>query len=433
MNTTKHAVLTQQALIFIHEEERKLQQIRLKGPITHIRMLWEMGQTYGFTHFWIMPGTQFDQLRYDSLTDDGDFKTFVPLRGTEREEPEPRSARCWKDHAPGTHQIIVGYPARYPFDWTVEKPLDVLACIDYLEQTLSIPVQWSPMSMGEAYLKGLYSATHRLQSYLRSPETDLKKLPFKAQDVRWNRAIKPSEYELWVHMYDKNSAHPAAASSMSTGCGDPTYLPCEPPVIKPGSYRVTFDPQTSPFDGETLPPIIEEEWITADLLKFARRQGYTVTVHEAWVFNESHKLFGEWARDLWEARKLLRDQESFCYEPGRKNAYNTMKDILNKTISALRPNWWADMVNCARMAVLANILKLLAEKSITPFLVYHDDIAFISKEPDITLAIPGLLDRQDKLGGYKVKGSIKLTPELAQRINECDKPAKVITLLKRAR
>lgn len=429
---TKHAVVTDDKLVFIHPDARKLSAVKLDKPITHISELWEQGQATGITHFWIMPGTQFDTAGYDSLTNRDGYSIFVPLMGTPRQEEKPRSARCWKD-ASGTHKVIIGYAGRYPFEWTVERPLDVLATVDYLEQVLDMPVQWSPQSIGEAYLRKLYGATERLKSYLRPMTIDAGKLPFRkaGQDVRWKRQIVPSDG--WIVMYDKNSAHPSAASSMTTGAGDPVHIQGEPATIKPGVYRVSYDKQNSPFDGTRLPVIIEGEWITADVLKFARKQGYTVQIHECWQFEESHKLFTEWASDLRAMRTLLTDKESFCYEPGRVNAYWTIKDIMNRTISSLRANWWADMVGAARVAILANLDKMATEHGVYPFLVYHDDVAFICSTPDPERAIPGMLARADKMGGYKHKASIRLTPELAKQLNEIpDKEsAKALTLLKR--
>lgn len=435
---TKHAVLTDDKLVFIHPEVRKLQAIKLAAPITHTGELWEQGQATGITHFWVMPGTQFDNAGYNALAGRDGYSVFVPLMGTPRQEEKPRSARCWKDQTGGgTHQVIVGYAGRYPFEWTVEKPLDVLACIDYLEQVLSIDVQWSPQSMGETYLKGLYSKTQKLQSYLRPMTVDTHSIPFRkaGQDVRWKRQIKPLEHMggEWIVMLDKNSAHPSAASSMITGCGDPIHLDNEPPVLKPGVYRVSFDKGQSLFNGVSLPLVIEGEWITADVLRFARKQGYTVQVHECWLFEESHKLFSEWASDLWCARQLLKDKDAFCYEPGRINAYWTLKDIMNRTISSLHPNWWADMVGCARTALLANLQKFAAEYDNFPFLAYHDDIAFICEGPDPNEEMPGMLARSDKMGGWKHKASIRLTAELVAGLNAIpdDNVAKAITLLKR--
>jgi hypothetical protein len=441
---TKHAVLTDDKLVFIHPSVRKLQSIKLDAPITHIAELWSQGQTTGITHFWIMPGTQFDTAGYDALATREGYSIFVPLMGTERQEDRPRSARCWKDQTGGgTHQVIVGYAGRYPFELaTIERPLDMLACIDYLEQVLQIPVQWSPMVMGETYLRGLYSKTERLKSYLRPMTVDVSELPFMraSQDVRWKRQIKPLEHMggEWIVMLDKNSAHPSAASSMTTGSGDPIHLDSEPEVLRPGAYRVSFDKGTSIFNGVSLPLVIEGEWITADVLKFARKQGYTVQVHECYIFEESHKLFTEWASDLWCARQLLKDRDAFCYEPGRLNAYHIMKDIMNRTISNQRknPNWYADMVGCARTALLANFQKFTKEYDTFPFMAHHDDIAFICKGPEPEKELPGILARSDKMGGYKHKRSVKLNTELVNALNALPDDrrgsGRALTLLKEA-
>ena len=82
------------------------------------------------------------------------------------------------------------------------------------------------------------------------------------------------------------------------------------------------------------------------------------------------------------------------------------------------------MVGMARTAILANIAKF-SNEGCYPVLVYHDDIAFFSRESDPQLAVPGILDRQRELGGFKHRYSLPVTTDL---IATCDK-AKPTTIL----
>jgi hypothetical protein len=435
-SSLKHAVVTNDR-IFLISPERKLCARSLNQLITHISDLWRIGQELHITHFWIMPGTLIDEVGYTFLEKREGYNIFVPLA----EKAEfPRGARCWKENASGTHQIILSYPAREPFSWEVKHPLDVLACVDYLEQVLGLSIQWSPQSIGTAFLERQYT-TKRLQSLLQEGLIDQKKLPFRkaAPEIMFKRSLSHDMVGKYLHMVDKNSAHPSAASSMVTGVGDPTHItfeacPWRPPQKgehrQPGIYKVSVaDRGTSIFDGKSLPQIISSEWITLDVLLYAVKQGYTVKVHEAWVFAQSYKLFDEWARDLWKARQALKDEQRFPYTPGRENAYTTIKNIMNRTISSsTHRNWWADMVGLARVARLANLEKF-AKAGHTLTLVYVDDMGFICDHPHPETALPDVLDRQDKMGGYKLKYTLQITETMINDCNQFAKAGPMITYL----
>ncbi len=426
----KHAVVTDNMIVTISSQARKLHKETIPTP-HHISDLWQLGKDRGITHFWIMPDTQIASLEWAFVKNLDGWKIFIP--GEKIEDDPPHTAACKKGYVKGTFEICVNYPASgYGFAWLANCPLDVLATIDYLAQVLGTQdIKYSAKHLGKQYLKTLYSATKRLASYIAKPETDLKKLPFNlaGPEIFYGNLLTQEMIGMWFHHIDKNSAHPSAASSMMTGTGEPLHLTTQPIEVKrPGVYRVSFTVGASPFNGVTLPLIIESEWVTLDVLKYAIQQGYAVQVQEAWIFEHAYRVFDEWARDLFKARQSLKDAQRFIYEPARENAYRTMKNVLNTSISAMKDNvnWWADMVGMARVARLANLKKWADESGVYPLYVFCDDMGFVSPAPTPEEAIPGIferrlktgevIDNRQELGGYKLKYSMQITQEM---VNEC--------------
>ncbi len=410
----RHAVLTDTHIIWISENERRLTGCKYPIHPQHVSELWVMGKDLGVTHFWVMPGTPIDGMGYSFFTEKEEYDIFVSMgdKDGEQKPKYPRSARCTKDNV----EIKIGYPFREPFGWTCNHPLDVLAAIDYLQQLLPLTVQWSPQSMGERLLRDQYRATNRLQSYVADSTVDLGEMPFRkaAPDILFMQQWTPDMIGKYAHWFDKNAAHPTAAGMVTTGTGDPVHMVgCPEGPFKSGIYKVRFSSKGSPFDGVQLPKIIESEWITADVLRYAMKHGYQVDVMECYTFEHGYRLFEKWAPTLWDARQALKNKQRFPYEQGRENAYWTVKDIANRTISSLRKNWWADMVGQSRTAKLANLASW-AGMGHYPQVVYFDDMCFLSDDEAPEHAIPGILARQDKPGGYKHKCSVLLTSEMIQ-------------------
>lgn len=385
-----------------------------------------------------MPGTEIEAMGSAFLTARDGYKVFIPGQDELDMENCPHCAACKKGYVKGAFEIQVNYPsAPGGFNWTVNHPLDILAAVDYLSTVLQFSdINYSAQHIGKELLKRQYSATKRLQSYIAPCEMDLSALPFRqaAPEIFFLRPIAQliGDGSIYAHFVDKNSAHPCAASSMMTGTNEPVHVSPEHAASiadpkKPGIYCVTSHPGSSPFNGVKLPLIVESQWITLDVLKFARKQGYRIEVHEGWIFEHSYNLFGGkqgdegwskegWARFLWNARQSLKDEQRFPHPGGRNNAYYTAKCILNFSISAMKGNvnWWADMVGMARVARLANLRKFVEEWDLYPFYVYVDDMCFLSPEPDASKALSGVLNRCNELGGYKHKYTLQLTPEMIQ-------------------
>lgn len=403
--------------------DRKLYAEYLPGTFEHISSLWNACQRFKVTHVWCMPGSTPDRRGWAFFHPiEDEFNIFSPLSNAHPRPDFPRGGRCWREGSSG-HQIIAMFPHREPWSLPIENHSEPLAMTDYLSRVLSVPVQWSPQSMGIALLEQQYSKTTRLRSYLRKPTTDLTKLPFKLadRDVSWAARVSDNIIGLYLHVVDKRSNHPAAASYMECGIGEPHHHTGETDGKLPGVYRVTWRSGKSVYDGSRFPMIIESnEWVTQPILNFARLKGYEVKVHEAWIFQEHARLFGEWARDLWQARLALKQEHLFPFEPGREFAGDIVKAIMNHTISALNVHWWSQMVGNSRAGILANVWKF-AQDGYYPLFIYRDSIGYASNSP----LPPTFLD-PNKLGGYRAiyKQPIYLTSELVDQLKEIAGPNK---------
>lgn len=431
---TRHAVLEDNGvftrLVWVDQKTRTLVKRVIDRPLLHISALWEWSQMHNITHVWIMPDTVPDQKGWDFVRPEEGYNVFSPLYFDAERPEKPRSARCWCEGA-HKYQIIVGFPHREPWSLPVASHLDVLATVDYISQVLPIEMQWSPPSMGISLLESYYSKTIREKAFLKKPE-NVEKLPFKEadRDIDWASRFSEKEIGQYLHLYDKNSAHPAAASYMMCGVGTPLHVTGRVEPKTPGIYRVRWSSGGSLYDGACLPMVIEldKEWVTQNVLKLALREGYLVDVLEAYVYEKQHRIFNKWASDLWLARHALQDKTLFPYEVGRGFARDVVKAVMNHTISAYRDDWWAQMVGTSRAAILSN-MGVLGRQGYFPKFVYRDTLAYVSPIPRADLAIPGIMARQKELGGYKHVYSVEITPDLikdCEGINGAGKGGKMI-------
>ncbi len=411
-----HAVITD---LGAHTREGLL--MPFKRPLKHISEVEMLGRRVGVRHFWIMPGTHIDDLGWDFLKDMPGYKIFQPGKS---DGSGPTSATVKKD---GGQEVFVEWPAGSKWNWEVTAYQDIIDTLDYLSQHIqSDLIAYSPQYIGKKRLRQDYEATNRLQSRLSDPNYDLSKLPFRQTKPELffvsPTVLRRARAGMYVVSYDKNSAHPSAAQSMRTGYGDIAHLDALGSLLTPkqaGIYRVSFEINNSKFDGNLLPVIIPDEWVTLDVLLYAKKQGYTVDIKEAYVFKENYQFFKRWVPYFWQIRQALKDAERYPNEIARDNALETIKSIMNFTISALKghPNWWADMVSLSRVARLANLAKVEEEQGKTPLYVYADDVAYVSPY-DWTPegAIPGMTARSTELGGYKHRYSLQLSSEMLSKL-----------------
>lgn len=219
------------------------------------------------------------------------------------------------------------------------------------------------------------------------------------------------------------------------GYGNPMHLTSMSIIpTLPGVYHVTHTAH-APFDGNTLPLIInpEQEWVNLDVLNFALEQGYEVRIHEAYLFENRTKVLDEWALAVWNARQSLLERYGKEHPAVKEikrlatmgvGSFATSKEK-QESHAWIHLNFWTDAVSKARVNILANLLKY-AKAGYRPKLVYSDGLWFVTSESDYSLAVPDILDRAGKLGGYHYEYSFPVTSELVEKVQTLS-PGQVVT------
>lgn len=307
--------------------------------------------------------------------------------------------------------------------------------IRLLEQQLDVPCKYGNWWIARELLVRQWLGKPEV---IRDTTTDLRDLPFMraAYDLDHRRVLEPYMIGWTVHHFDKHWAYGAACRSVKLGIGDPVHLidqgdGTEITAGLPGIYRVSWGlwNDESTFNGVKFPHIIDprQEWITNDLLEYARSHGIGIKIHEAYLFENYTRILDKWAEKIWNARQYFHDQQG---PPSLKEAndaaYWEMKDIALKGVGSfatskdkhagidlIHPNWWADVVNKARVNVLANIEKC----GMAPLLIEVDGLYFVTRDTNWRTAVPGLNLTPGKLGAYKHEGSCTLTEELYAQAN----------------
>ncbi len=421
---TKHAVITDNYFHWLNDGIPAWRSC----TVIDARHAWLVAQAQGISHFWLMPGSE-QECAGDFLSEYEGFRTFVSK--TSEGLPKFASIRLI---ARSGHTVHIGYPAQGRWNWEIESPIDILQTVDYLESKMGVPVEWSPGHMGGDLLNQAWA--HKPE-VIRDCERDLRDLPFSeaAMGIDFRRELTEDMIGQWMHHYDKNSEYLAACRSVNNGIGDPVHLLDIAGDIKPGLpgiYRVEWGRgvlEECAFDNILLPMVIDprQEWITNDVLEYALKEGYMVKILEAWVFEDYKKILDAPAWAIWSARKEFKDEIFYDNQAARQNAYNTCKEIalifvgnfamsrqIHPGIDRIHPNWWADVVGRARVALLANIKRFAAVAG-APICVERDGLFFVSRDANWRTAVPGILDRQGELGGFKHEGSCVLTQDMYER------------------
>lgn len=420
-DTSVHKLVTDGA-------RRRIEEYRVAMP-NHIGDICTMATRLDITHFWIMP--QFTVTR--AFIENADSSAWdVSTRWSNyqdaghqvpRSDAHPIFARLWKRNTPGRdgHTVLMGLSVK---DWRwrdIEAPMDLLGILYYLDCVLKMPVEWSYEHMATVFFQSMV----KNPEWLRKSTIDITSvLKGAARDLKWvNPKVEPVLGGFFI-CYDVNSAYLSGYTGGSLGVGDPVHQAGVTDEKLPGVYRVSIDIATSPFDGKLLPKVFgRSDWLTHDLLASAREAGYGVEVHECWQYPEHHRVVGPTASALWDAREALHpergDSKRFPNLLCRRNAYESIKRIAlplpgrfaNAKTPVYRPDWWECGVGRARATQLRRLLKL-REQGFVPAWIYGDSLYFFSMDNNPVTAVPGMLDRQTKLGGYKCNGVIEVTQEV---------------------
>lgn len=414
--------------------DRRLIALRLPVAMHTIADLRKLAQETGANVIWIMPDTNASL----SLEEIDGYKLTISYDDSERNRM-PRWALI--KHA--GKEVQVGWS--HHFGWKVEKPLDILASVDYVETAVGTHLEWSPVHYGRTIFRQKYHANNTLRAKIAESEIDLLELPFmeSACAIQWKHAeigmCARSGY-FWHHV-DRRSSYPTSAKSVYVGLGTPIHVGPEhnrKSTTEIGIYRIKWNINMSDFDGKCLPLIVSEgrEWVTHDLLNMLDSRGYEWELQEAWIYERSCQLLRSWADKMFDYRKDLRDEKKYVYQRARENAENTIKLASNGFLGSLgsdkfkqfrRPDWYVSVIGKARTTVLGALHKF---RRFNPVLVCADDIWFASREPDIEKALCDVFVRRDEPGGFRPKGTVTMDDDVMENLRSSMSVVEMHTYLK---
>ncbi|HEY7357910.1 MAG TPA: hypothetical protein VH590_15635, partial [Ktedonobacterales bacterium] len=285
---------------------------------------------------WLTPGSA---LSSALATDDEKVQEFVA---------HARAAR-WHIWAPNDQDFLVG---RYGHGLEVQLGILVrsarwtalqecrdatvlYAAIKYLQETLKMPIEWSPGHVG-LNLIGQVNETPQREAYIRRSESDLEPFvryagEYHHTDLLWSRLLTEEERGCtWLHRYDKNNAYVGAASSANLGAGD--YVQQEQPAFNakvPGLWHILLEGESA-FNGYDLPHPTDgqtDSWQHTATVRLAQQLGYQVTILEGCFFPEYHQTLRPWYELISHARQQFRAPGAFKHDQAQAVAYNALKNI----------------------------------------------------------------------------------------------------------
>lgn len=330
-------------------------------------------------------------------------------------------------------------------------PKELLTTILYLEKQLKISMGAGPGGVGWRLLKERH--TEWLNDY---PKIDLREhhfTPAAGHDIVWRSPdLARLEPGVYIHKFDRGMAFPYAAFFDNRyGTGTPLHEQGEQSFHRQtvkgtwkndrvGVWRCTVTGGADP----RLPTLRHGEWISGPYIRALRHLGYTVEIHEGYVFSESaesmpHEMMARWAKDMWDARQAFRKSEDWKNQRARKFAEDSCKLIAVATIGSTAFKDYDDQTEAdkrrpdirlqtiGRSAELT-VLTILAEQKRSgrlPVMVYADAIYYTLDHADGRGAFPGIVKREGEFGGMRHEGYKLITPDIHQ-ILQSGKPESVM-------
>src|SRR5579875_336776 len=463
-----HAVLTDTHMIYKRDHERltraPLAAITGTRAITVCDLL-TLADTHGLHTLWVCPGTCYSETLthgFIETVQDYGYEYRVSYRANNERGKADHIARAqaWKkEGTPADRRsIYIIIPQWALWEWEETDPIAVLAAIHYIECALPIRINQGAALAGRDLVKQQHGEKH--QAWLRKPEIDYATIPYSeaGKDIAFTRQITYKD-GLYIHAYDKNSMYLGAATGALLGAGTPDHITgrAVPNLKLPGIWHCTIDIADSPYNGTARPcPLSKnqlaqkQQWITTPLLKLCLDLGYKVEILEGYQWQEHHRTLEQWGNALWTARTQLKtDHTSYPHEHGRELAASGVKRIATAGLGLFdsdksakydpawyRPDFWVTIVELAKERMIRKAIQIEQLAGIVPFAGVTDCWYYLSPDPNPYTAIPGITEREDKLGGFKVKHqALPLTPALLAALIcsvSAGKVAKIIRLYEQA-
>jgi hypothetical protein len=426
------------------------------GVYINIGELVDQALTFGLTYVWVLPGSGLSQLVTRAFIETAGEQWDVFASYSRVHTDRPMFARVWRKKTPGKEgrTVYVGFPEWGTWGWKELDAITLLATVSYLHMALGLPLVWSPGYMAMDLLKALN--LEKRADWLKAPSVDLRQLPLEggetypimrsARDLTWKRDLTAKEKRMkYIHKYDKNSMYLAAATGLLVGEGDPVHVSGEAFDERlPGLWHVRAVQGESPYDGKLLPNPARLPHLTTAMVTCARKLGWQIDVIEGYQWNEQgmyHRTLETWANTLWDVRQRLRvPSAEYKHTEARRNAYRTIGAIAHVGIGKLadedttgglyRPDIWALVVGRACANIFFNVEQIRAKSGLTPILIHTDALWYVSNDAHPETAVPGIIDKAGKLGGYKVVYEKPLlVKDAAATIAKESSPAKLVRLV----
>lgn len=447
---TSNGVVTDTHIFFKTQEGRLIKKALPTTP-EHVGNLLQLCLDYALTSVWVLAGTTLSERATHEFIDGASAYGWVVKHAQFTDARAMDTQRCtflqaWKSKdARVTNEkgrvLSIGY-AEHNADWNLDNvtsPVTVLAVLAYIEDGLGIPVTYSAGNTGKLLMKKVNSSPR--DNWIRP--VDLHEIvplvETKVQDITWKRPLTEEESASGYLLvaYDKNMMYPASCTSVLLGSGMPTHVTrptFDMKKLQAGIWHITIS-GTSQFDGVMLPhPTdgVTSGWFYSYTVKLLHELGYTVNIIEAWVWDvkETHTTLRPYAEKLWEARaslddKLTPDTQRYVHAQARAIAASDIKYIAVKSLGWLdmsprystsgaydmyRPDWYNLIKDNARYQMFWRIRKYM-EKGYMPVGIHADCLYYLATTHDHEQALPLMMERKDKLGGYKQKYKTTISHE----------------------
>lgn len=255
-------------------------------------------------------------------------------------------------------------------------------------------------------------------------------VPALEDDFNWTRTPTNEETgQGFVHAYDRNGSYLAGVSGTYFGSGNPTHFANGHEFVKnkQGYYRVQLPPaedldprMPSPFGHHNDERLGRDAWIAAPTLEIANEIGLDLEVHEAYIWETSHRSLDAWAKTLDTARTTLDTAN-----PDDRAARSIIKAIYVRAIGSIgsvdyhsgrrgfAPERRHAIQARARANMIRRIVKIGNATDTWPIAVHKDTLLYTSNNADATGAWPGAIEDLGKgLGKYKHEGVAPMSEQL---------------------
>lgn len=343
-------------------------------------------------------------------------KTEAHLEMTERISFKPRGAED-RDGA----QLF--FPEKSEA-WGIDEGDDVevieratVRLQDHFKRSLVYP----PGRLNVYLMEGARDRANEQVNYKRAPTSFEMFKPPVIEYLDWCKVRRFTEAEKqarYIHSFDKNAMY---LNAVGVPLGVGTYRHAVNPdvVNQPGVWRV----KSSPLADCNLfnVPGAQNEWVCTPTLLLLQELGLLREVSEAYICDESHKLFPTYyahmkkALALCDASPVGETMKGFV-----KVMYTRGVGYLNSDLFEgewfHRPDWWSMIVSEAGARVFRDAVQVNNECGVTPIATHIDCLYYVSNEPDAYAALP--IFSASLANKFKHKGTCEITPEMIQAFDD---------------